>query len=223
MLLKPLEMPMECHRLGNAILKPRQPPQVAKSMPSTFFLALFTMNIKRTIAPFSRRFSVKTPVTVEHVRTPGPLGSFPPPSHTQPALPSYLRTSKMGVWPSPLLVSLISLRLPFSLPLESACLCCFARHELSLWCINISQQGLLHHTLVTAKHPNHLGKFKLPIPQSPLGNSDLTCTDCSLALRCVKSFKKSLWVERRAGAIAIHSRSSQILALAAGFCLLDLL
>lgn len=56
MLLKPLEMPMECHRLGNAILKPRQPPQ-----------ALFTMNIKRTIAPFSRRFSVKTPVTVERV------------------------------------------------------------------------------------------------------------------------------------------------------------
>lgn len=86
MLLKPLEMAMECHRLGNAILKPRQPPQ-----------ALFTMNIKRTIAPFSRRFSVKTPVTVERVRTPGPLGSFPPPSHTQPALPSYLRTSKMGV------------------------------------------------------------------------------------------------------------------------------
>lgn len=59
MLLKPLEMPMECHRLGNAILKPRQPPQ-----------ALFTMDIKQTIAPFSRRFSVKTPVTVARVRTP---------------------------------------------------------------------------------------------------------------------------------------------------------
>lgn len=90
MLHKPLELPMDCHRLGNAILKPRQPPQVAQRMPYTFFLALFTMNIKQTIAPFLRRFSMQTPVTVERVRTPGPLGSFPLPSHTQPALPSYL-------------------------------------------------------------------------------------------------------------------------------------
>lgn len=82
MLHKPLEMPMEFHRLGNAMLKPRQPLQAAQRMLSTFFLALFTMSIKQTIAPFLRRFSMKMPVTVERVHPPGPLGSFPLLSHS---------------------------------------------------------------------------------------------------------------------------------------------
>lgn len=87
-------------QLRNAILKHYRPPHATQAYTSAFSLALFTLNMKQTIALYWLGYSMKMPwqLSVWVFQDPG---STLLPSHTQPALPSCLWASYTEVCTAP--------------------------------------------------------------------------------------------------------------------------